>query len=87
MTHRDVIYWGTVALYRDQTRMTVSDSKTECISHHVLRNNIRKKDTGLTCTMHYDIFPRITRLHTVLLHSIHYKDEFRILQYINIVDT
>ena len=35
------------------------------------RNNIRKNDTGLTGTMHYDIFRSITRLHTVLLHSIH----------------
>ena len=32
--------------------------------------------------MHYDILPRITRLQTDLLHSIHCKHELRILQYI-----
>ena len=32
--------------------------------------------------MHYDIFRFITRLQTVLLHSIHCKHQFRILQYI-----
>ena len=32
--------------------------------------------------MHYDIFRSITRLQTILLHSIHCKHQFRILQYI-----
>ena len=36
--------------------MTVSDIKSEWIRHHSTRNNIRKNDTGLTGTMHYDIF-------------------------------
>ena len=51
------------------------------------RNNIRKHDTGLTGTMHYDIFRSITRLQTVLLHSIHCKYQFRILEYIIFVYT
>ena len=72
---------GTVAFYRDQTRITVSDIKSEWISHHSTRNNIRYNDTGLTGMMHYDIFRSITRLQTVLLHSIHCKHQFRILQY------
>ena len=87
MTNRVGIYLGTVAFYRDLTRMTVSDIKPEWISHHVSLNNIRKNDTGLAGTMHYDIFRRITRLQTVLLHSIHCNYEFRILQYIISLNT
>ena len=87
MTHRVGIYQRTVTLYRDLTRITVSDSKTEYISHHVSRNNTRKNDTGLTGTMNSDIFPRITRLHMVLQHSVQCKDEFRILQNINFFHT
>ena len=55
--------------------------------HHSTRNNFRKSDTGLRGTMHYDIFRSITRLQTVLLHSIHFKHQFRILQYIIFVYT
>ena len=87
MTHRVGIYQGTAAFYRDLTRLTVSDVISEWILHHVSRNNIRKNDTVLTGTMYYDILSRITRLQTVLLHSIHSKYEFRILQYIIFVDT
>ena len=76
-----------MAFYRDLTRMNVSDTKSEWIWHHVSLNNIRKNDTGLIGTMHYDIFRRITRLQTVLLRSIHCKYELRILQYIIFVDT
>ena len=61
MTHCVGIYWGTVAFYRDLTRITVSDFKSEWIWHHSTRNNIRKKDTGLTGTIHYDIFRSNTR--------------------------
>ena len=86
-THRVEIYWGTDALYRDLTRITVSDIKYACPTHCVFRNNIRKNETGLTGTMHFDLFPRITRLHTVLLQSMHCKDEFRILHYIKLVHT
>ena len=50
----------TVAFYRDLTRITVSDIKSEWIRHHPTRNNIRKNDTGLTGTMHYDVFRRQT---------------------------
>ena len=82
MTHCVGIYQVTVAFYRDLTRITVSDIKSEWISHHSTRNNNRKNDTGLTGTMHYDIFRSITRLQTVLLHSIHSKPQFRILLYI-----
>ena len=46
-----------------------------------------KNDTGLTGTMHYDIFRSITRLQTVELHSILCKHQFRILQYIIFVYT
>ena len=67
--------------------MTVSDIKSEWICHDSAGNNIRKNDTGLTGTMHCDIFRRITRLQTVLLHSIDCKYEFRILPYIIFVDT
>ena len=87
MTDRVRIYQATVALCRDLGRITVSDIKYECISHHVSGNNIRKIDTGLTGAMHYDIFPRITRLHTVLLQSIHCKDEFGVFRDINFVQT
>ena len=87
MTNRVGIYKGTVALYRDLARITVSDIKSECTSHYVSRNNIRKYDTGLTGAMHYDIFPRITRLHNVLLHSIHCNDEFLVFQDIHSVHT
>ena len=85
MTNCVGIYKGTVAFYRDLTRITVSDIKSEWIWHHTTRNNIRKNDTGLTGTLHYYIFPRITRLQTVLLHSINCKHQFRILQYITSV--
>ena len=81
-THCVGIYLGTVAFYRDLRRITVSDIKSEWTRHHSTRNHIRKNDTGLTRTMHYDIFRSITRLQTVLLHSIHCKPRFRILQYI-----
>ena len=87
MTHGDGICLGTVAFYRDLTRMTVSDIKSEWICHDSSGNNIRKNDKGLTGTMHYDMFQRITRVQTVLLHSIHCKYVFRILQYIIFVDT
>ena len=69
MTHCVGIYYGTVAFYRDLTRITVSDIKSEWIWYHSTRNNIRKNDTGLTGTTHYDIFRSITRLQTVLLQS------------------
>ena len=82
MTHCVGIYYGTVAFYRDLTRITVSDIKSDRIEHHSTRKNIRKNDTGLTGTMHYDIFRSITRLQTVLLHPNHCKHQFRILQYI-----
>ena len=87
MTHCVGIYQGTVAFYRDLTRKTVSEMKYEWNCHHSTRNNIRKNDTVLTGTMHYDIFRSITRLQTVLLHSIHCKHQFRILQYIIFVYT
>ena len=87
MTHCVGIYNGTVAFYRDLTRITVSVIKSERIRHHSTRNNIRKNDTGLTGTMYYDIFRSITRLQTVMLHSIHCKHQFRILQYIIFVYT
>ena len=67
--------------------MTDSDINSEWIWKHVSLNNIRKNDTGQTVTMRYDIFRRITRLHMVLLQSIHCKYEFRILPYITFVDT
>ena len=70
MTHCVGIYQGTVTFYRDLTRKTVSDIKFEWICYHSTRNNIRKNDTGLIGTMHYDIFRSITPLQTVLLHSI-----------------
>ena len=87
MTHCVGIHQGTVAFYGDLTRITVSDIKSEWIRYHSTRNNIRKNDTGLTGTMHYFIFPCITRLQTVLLYSIHCKHLFRILQYIIFVYT
>ena len=87
MTNCVGIYQGTVAFYRDLTRITVSDIKSEWICHHSTRNNIRKNVTWLTGTMHYDIFRSITRLQTVLLHWIHCKHKFRILQYIIFVYT
>ena len=87
MSHCVGIYYGTVAFYRDLTRITVSDIKSEWIWHHSTRNNIRENDRGLTGTMHYNIFRSITMLHTVLLHSIHCKTQFRILQYIILVYT
>ena len=71
MTHCVGLYKGTISFYRDLTRITVSDIKSEWIWHHSTRNNIRKNDTGLTGTVHYDIFRSITRLQTVLLHSKH----------------
>ena len=87
MTHCVGIYYGTVSFYRDLTRITVSDIKSEWIWHHSNRNNSRKNGTGLTITMHYDIFRSITRLQTVLLHSKHCKHQFCILQYIIFVYT
>ena len=87
MTHCVGIYFGTVPFYRDLTRITVSDIKSEWICHHSTLNNIRKNDTGLTGTMHYHIFRSITRLQTVLLHSIHCKHQFRILHFIIFVYT
>ena len=53
MTHCVGIFLGTVAFYRDLTRITVSDIKSEWIRHHSTRNNIRKNHTRLTGTMHY----------------------------------
>ena len=87
ITHCVGIYQGTDASYRDLTRITVSDIKSEWIRNHSTRNNIRKNDTGLTGTRHYDVFRSITRLQTVLLHSIHCKHHFRILEYIIFVYT
>ena len=87
LTHCVRIYQGTVAFYRDLTRITVSDIKSEWILHHSTRNNILKNDTGLTGKMHYDIFRNITRSQTVLLHSIHCKHQFPILPYIIFVYT
>ena len=37
--------------------------------------------------MHYDTFPRITRLQTILLHSKHSKYELHILRYSTFLDT
>ena len=82
MSHCVGIYWRTDAFDQDLTRRTVSDIKSEWIWHHSTRNNIRKNDTGLTGTMHYDMLRSITRLNTALLHSIHCKHQFCILQYI-----
>ena len=87
MIHCVGIYSGTVAFNRDLTRITVSDIKSEWIWHHSTRNNIRKNDTGLTGTMQYYIYSSITRLQTVLLHSILYKHQFGILQYFIFVYT
>ena len=87
MTHCVGIQQGTVTFYRDLTRITVSDIKSDWICQHSTRNNIRKDDTGLTGTIHYDIFRSITRLQTVLLHSTHCKHQLRILQYIIFVFT
>ena len=87
MTHCVGIYYGTVAFYRDLTRITVSDIKSEWIWHQSARNSIRKNETGLTGTMHYDIFRSIAQLQTVLLHSIHCNHQFRILLYITFVYT
>ena len=87
VTHWVGIHQGTVAFYRDLTRITVSDIKSEWMRNHSTRNNIRKNDTGLRGTMHYDIFRSTKRLQTVLLHSIHCKHQFRILQYIIFVYT
>ena len=56
ITHCVGINWGTVAFYHDLTRITISDNKSEWIWHHSSRNNIRKNDTGLTGTLHFDIF-------------------------------
>ena len=67
--------------------MSVSDFKSEWIWHDSSGNIIGENDTGLTGTMHYDIFRRITRLQTDLLHSINCKYEFRMFQYIIFVDT
>ena len=87
MNHRVGIDKGDVEFHRGLTRKTVSGIRFESICHHVSRNNIRKNDTGLTGTMHYDLFRRITRLQAVLLHSKNSKYELHILRYITIVDT
>ena len=87
MTHCVGIYLGTVAFYSDLTRITVSDIKSEWIWHDSTRNNIRKNETGPTGTMHYYIFRSITRLQAVLLHSIHCRHQYRILEYIIFVYT
>ena len=87
MTHCVEIYYGTAQFYLDLTRITVSDIKSEWIWHNSTRNNIRKNDTGLTGTMHYDIFRSITRLQTFLLHSKHSRYEFHQLCYIIFLDT
>ena len=87
MTHCVGICQGIVAFCRDLARITVSDIKSEWICNHSSHNNIRKNDTALAGTMHYDIFRNITRLQTVPLHSIHCKHQFRILQYIIFVYT
>ena len=87
MNHFVGIYYGTVAFYRDLTRITVCDIKSEWIWHHSTCNNIRKNDTGQTGMMHYDIFWSITRSQTVLLHSMNCKHQLRILQYIIFVYT
>ena len=64
MTHWVAIYHGTVAFYRDLSRMTVCGIKSVWIWHDYSGNNIGKNDTGLTGTVHYDIFRSITRLQT-----------------------
>ena len=87
MTYKVGIYSGTVALYRDLTRLSVSDSKTECFSHHVLRNNIKNNVSRPSVMTNYDIFPSITRINTVLQHSLNCRDEVLILQYIIVVHT
>ena len=87
MTHWVGIYYGRVAFYRDITRKTFSEIKSEWFWHDSSGYNIRKNNTGLTRTMHYDIFRRIKRLQTVLLYSIHCNNEFGILLYIIFVNT
>ena len=87
MTHCVGLYQGTVAVQRDLTQITVSYIKSEWICHHSTRNSIRKNDTRLTGKIHYDIIRSITRLQTVLLHSINCKHQFRMLQYIIFVYT
>ena len=87
MVHKVCIYYGTVALFRDLIPITDSHSKTEWISRHDSRNNIRNNESRQSGTMKYDTFPRITLLDTVLLHSMHCKNEFRVFQYINFVHT
>ena len=61
MTHCVGIYKGTVAFYRDLTRITVSDIKPEWILHHSTRNNIRKKNR----TNRYDALRYISKNYTV----------------------
>ena len=87
MTHRVGNYQGAVVFYRDLTQKLSVTSYLNGFDITLPANNLRKNDIGLTGTMHYDIFPRITRLQTVLLHSIHCKHQFRILQYIIFVYT
>ena len=81
------IYPRRVYLSRVDFVVARPHGKPEWISHHSTRNNIRKNDTGLTGTMHYDVFRSITLIQTVLLHSIHCKHQFRKLQYIIFVYT
>ena len=70
------------ALYRDLTRITVSDSKTEYFSHHFFRNNIRNNGKLLSVMTNNLIFPSTKRLNKVLHHSITCSDELRLLEYI-----
>ena len=87
MTNTAGIYSGTVALYGELSRIIVSVSKTECFSHHVFRNNIRNNGTGLLVVTNYYIFQFITRINTILQHSIDSRDELFTLQYITVVHT
>ena len=61
MTHCVGIYKGTVAFYRDLTRIIVSDIKPEWIFHHSTLNNIRKKNR----TNRYDALRYISMYYTV----------------------
>ena len=78
-------YLSYTVSYPAVSSTVISHSPTACASgyHHSYRNNISKNDTGLTGTIYYDIFRSITRLQTVLLHSIHCKHQFRILSHLH----
>ena len=56
MIHVVGIYYGTIALSRGLTRITVNDSKIEGISPHDSRNNIRNNGTRLSGTTNCDAF-------------------------------